>query len=180
MPVVTGAELAAATDPAVLMQDRCVFGRVSPWQKVEVISTLKTLGRRVAMVGDGVNDVLPIKTAQLGVAMGDGSRATKTVAGLVLETNDFRLLPQTLEEGRTILRNLRRAGKLFLVKNVYMAILWVASLTALGLPLRVLLPQQVTLLNSLTIGVPALFIMFGRGGAGRRVAVSCGKLAALR
>jgi cation-transporting ATPase E len=96
--------------------------------------------------------------------MGEGSRAAKTVAGLVLETNDFRLLPQTLEEGRTILRNLCRAAKLFLVKNVYMVILWVASLTALGLPLPVILPQQVTLLNTLTIGVPALFIMFGKGG----------------
>jgi magnesium-transporting ATPase (P-type) len=163
-PVVTGAELAEATDPAELVGSRCVFGRVSPWQKVEVVATLKSLGRRVAMVGDGVNDVLPIKTANLGVAMGEGSSASKTVSGLVLETNDFRLLPQTLEEGRTILRNLRRAGKLFLVKNVYMAILWVASLSALGIPLRVILPQQVTLLNALTIGIPALFLMFGKGG----------------
>ena len=164
-PVVTGSELAAATDPAELVQNRFVFGRVSPWQKVEIVSALKALGRRVAMIGDGVNDVLPIKTAHLGVAMGEGSRAAKTVAGLVLETNDFQLLPQTLEEGRTILRNLRRVGKLFLVKNVYMAILWVVSLTALGLPLPVIKPQQVTLLNALTIGIPALFLMFGRGGA---------------
>jgi cation-transporting ATPase E len=164
-PVVTGAEWAAATNQADVVQRRCVFGRVSPSQKVEVVATLKRLGRRVAMVGDGVNDVLPIKTANLGVAMGDGSRATRTVAGLVLETNDFRLLPQTLEEGRTILRNLRRAAKLFLLKNVYMVILWVASLTALSLPLPVIVPQQVTLLNSLTIGVPALFIMFGTGGS---------------
>jgi cation-transporting ATPase E len=163
-PVVTGGEFAAATDATDVVRQRCVFGRVSPWQKVEVVSALKGLGRRVAMVGDGVNDVLPIKTAHLGVAMGDGSRATKTVAGLVLETNDFRLLPETLDEGRTILRNLRRAAKLFLVKNVYMVILWVASLTALGLPLPVILPQQVTLLNTLTIGVPALFVMFGKGG----------------
>jgi magnesium-transporting ATPase (P-type) len=162
--VVTGGELAASANAADLVRQRCVFGRVSPWQKVEIVSTLKSLGRRVAMVGDGVNDVLPIKTADLGVAMGEGSSASKTVAGLVLETNDFCLLPQTLDEGRTILRNLRRAAKLFLVKNVYMVILWVASLTALGLPLPVILPQQVTLLNSLTIGIPALCIMFGIGG----------------
>ena len=179
-PVVSGSELAAAPELGELVQRRTVFGRVSPAQKVEVVSALKRLGRRVAMVGDGVNDVLPIKSANLGVAMGDGSRAAKTVAGLVLETNDFRLLPLTLDEGRTILRNLRRAAKLFLVKNVYMAILWVVSLTALGLPLPVIVPQQVTLLNTLTIGIPALIIMFGKGGGpapGRHFLVEVGEFA---
>ena len=71
------------------------------------------------MIGDGVNDVLPIKRADLGIAMGEGSQAAKTVSSLVLENNDFAMLPETIEEGRTIVRNLRRAAKLFLVKNVY-------------------------------------------------------------
>src|SRR5262249_40981640 len=105
-----------------------------------------------------------IKTANLGVAMGDGSRATKSVAGLVLQTNDFGLLPRTLDEGRTILRNLRRAGKLFLVKNVYMVMLIVGALGVFKLPFP-LDPKQVTLLNALTIGAPVLLIMFGRGRA---------------
>jgi cation-transporting ATPase E len=163
-PVVTGSELAAAPEPAELIRTRCVFGRVSPRQKVEIVATLKAQGRRVAMVGDGVNDVLPIKTANLGVAMGDGSRAAKSVAGLVLQTNDFGLLPRTLDEGRTILRNLRRAGKLFLVKNVYMVMLIVGALGVFKLPFP-LDPKQVTLLNALTIGAPVLLIMFGRGRA---------------
>jgi cation-transporting ATPase E len=157
-PVVTGAELEAAADKGDLIERHGVFGRVSPWQKVEVVTALKGRGRHVAMVGDGVNDVLPIKNAHLGVAMGEGSRASRTVAGLVLETNDFGLLPATLDEGRTIVRNLRRAAKLFLVKNVFTLILIVAALGVFGLPFPYL-SQQVTLLNALTIGVPALFIM---------------------
>jgi magnesium-transporting ATPase (P-type) len=160
-PVVTGADLEAAADPGVLVRERAVFGRVSPWQKVEIVAALKAQGRHVAMIGDGVNDVLPIKNAHLGIAMGEGSRASKTVSGLVLETNNFELLPETLDEGRTILRNLRRAGKVFLVKNVYMLLLIVGALGVFSLPFPVL-PQQVTLLNALTIGVPALFIALSK------------------
>jgi magnesium-transporting ATPase (P-type) len=159
--VVSGAELEASADPGALIQARAVFGRVSPWQKVEIVRTLKGQGRRVAMVGDGVNDVLPIKNANLGVAMGEGSRAAKTVAGIVLGSNDFGLLPRALDEGRTILRNIRRAASLFLVKNVYTFLLVVAALGAFDLPFP-FVPQQVTLLNFLTIGLPALLIMLGR------------------
>jgi cation-transporting P-type ATPase E len=160
-PVVSGAELESSAGPAELIRTRCVFGRVSPWQKVEIVTTLKAQGNHVAMIGDGVNDVLPIKNAHLGIAMGEGSRASKTVSGLVLETNDFGLLPRTLDEGRTIVRNLRRAGKLFLVKNVYVLILIVCGLGLFKLAFPVL-PQQVTLLNFLTIGVPALVITLSR------------------
>jgi cation-transporting ATPase E len=160
-PVVSGAQLEAAADAADLIGRSSVFGRVSPWQKVEIVRALKARGRHVAMVGDGVNDVLPIKNADLGIAMGEGSRAAKTVAGLVLQTNDFGLLPQTLEEGRTILRNLRRAGKLFLVKNAYTLLLIVGALAVFRLPFP-FLPQQVTLLNFLTIGTPALLITISR------------------
>jgi cation-transporting ATPase E len=159
--VVSGAELEAAANPDALIRERAVFGRVSPWQKVHIVRTLKHQGREVAMVGDGVNDVLPIKNAHLGVAMGDGSRASKTVAGIVLQNNDFGLLPETLDEGRTIIRNIRRASNLFLVKNVYTFGLVVATLGVFGLPFP-FAPQQVTLLNYLTIGVPALLIMLRR------------------
>ena len=79
------------------------------------------------MIGDGVNDVLPIKRADLGIAMGEGSQASKTVAGLVLANNDFALLPEALEEGaRSISAQLAaRSSKLFLVKNVYSLILMI-------------------------------------------------------
>ena len=110
------------------------------------------------MIGDGVNDVLPIKRADLGIAMGEGCQAAKTVAGLVLEKNDFAMLPETIEEGRTIVRNVRRAAKLFLVKNVYSLLMILFFATGLfGLPFPYL-PQQVTLLNWLVIGVPAFII----------------------
>src|SRR5262249_58922730 len=128
--------------------------------KVEIVQALKDRGHFVAMIGDGVNDVLPIKNAQLGIAMGEGSEAAKTVAGLVLENNNFALLPETLEEGRTIVRNLRRSAKLFLTKNVYSLILILCCFTGLfGLRFPYV-PQQVTLLNWLVIGLPALVITF--------------------
>jgi cation-transporting ATPase E len=161
LQVVSGDELQVASDPDELIRTRCVFGRVAPAQKVQIVTALKKHGRHVAMIGDGVNDVLPIKNAHVGIAMGDGASATKHVAGVVLETNDFSLLPETLAEGRTILRNLRRAGKLFLVKNVFTLILIVGALRVFGLPFPYL-PRQVTLLNFLTIGAPAFFIMLDR------------------
>src|SRR5262249_50515018 len=130
--------------------------------KVEIVQALKDRGHFVAMIGDGVNDVLPIKNAQLGIAMGEGSQAAKTVAGLVLERNDFALLPETLEEGRTIVRNLRRSAKLFLTKNVYSLFLIIPGAVGLfDLPFPYL-PQQVTLLNWLVIGIPALVITLTR------------------
>jgi cation-transporting ATPase E len=160
-PVVAGDQLERDPDPAELIEARSVFGRVAPHQKVQVVRTLQQHGRHVAMIGDGVNDVLPIKQANLGIAMGEGSQAAKTVSGLVLENNNFALLPETLEEGRTIIRNLRRSGKLFLLKNVYSFILIVGALGVLRLPFPYL-PQQVTLLNLLTIGIPAFVITLSR------------------
>jgi cation-transporting ATPase E len=159
--VISGADLELSPNPDEMIHSHTVFGRVSPWQKVQIVRTLRKQGRHVAMVGDGVNDVLPIKDSHLGIAMGDGSRASKIVAGIVLQTNDFGLLPQTLDEGRTILRNLRRAGKLFLVKNVYAFLLIFAALGVFDLTFP-FVPQQVTLLNWLTIGLPALLIMLCR------------------
>jgi cation-transporting ATPase E len=159
--MLSGEELAAASDPSKLLQTHNVIGRATPQQKVEIVATLQRQGCRVAMVGDGVNDILAIKRADLGIAMGQGSAAARTVAGLVLENNAFELLPATLEEGRIILRNLRRSAKLFLAKNVYALFLIVASLALFGLDFPYL-PQQVTLLNALTIGIPALAITLDR------------------
>ncbi len=160
-PVVTGDELASAADPGAVIARSSVFGRVAPQQKLDIVTALQARGHRVAMLGDGVNDVLPIKRADLGVAMGAGSPAARTVAAAVLETNDFGLLPAMLDEGRVIVHNLRRAAKLFLLKNVYTVVLVVVALGVLGLGFPYL-PQQVTLLNALTIGGPALLIMVGR------------------
>lgn len=158
--VVFGAEL-ASPERQGLIQSQDVFGRVTPQQKIEIVRTLQDAGQHVAMIGDGVNDILAIKQSDLGIAMGEGSPATRTVAGLVLENNDFALLPATLDEGRLILRNVRRAAKLFLLKNVYALFLIILSVGVFGLgfPFR---GQQVTLLNALTIGIPAFAIMLNR------------------
>jgi cation-transporting P-type ATPase E len=160
--VVTGKQLSEASDNTKLILDHSVFGRVEPLQKVEIVVALQKAGHHVAMIGDGVNDVLPIKKSDLGIAMGEGSQAAKTVSSLVLENNSFAMLPETIEEGRTIVRNLRRAGKLFLVKNVYSFILivtYATGLFSLPFPYR---PQQVTLLNWLVIGIPAFIIALTR------------------
>jgi cation-transporting ATPase E len=157
-PAVTGDEWESVADPAKLLRTRSVFGRVSPQQKLAIVETLIEQGHHVAMIGDGVNDVLALKRANLAIAMGDGSQAARTVAGLVLADNNFALLPATLEEGRILLGNLRRAGKLFLVKNVYSLVLLLVAgsrLFGLGFPY---VPEQVTLLNWLVIGIPAFVI----------------------
>lgn len=159
--VISGDELESSADRTSLIRDRVIFGRVTPRQKLDIVKSLQADGHHVGMIGDGVNDVLPIKRANLGIAMGAGSKAAKAVAGLVLDNNNFGLLPATLDEGRTILHNLRRAAKLFLLKNVYSLILIVIGLGFLELKFPYL-PQQVTLLNALTIGGPALLIMFAR------------------
>src|SRR5262249_24735814 len=96
--------------PPAAAQKVAVCGRVTPNQKLDIVKECQGKGRAMAMMGDGVNDVLPIKRAALGFAMGAGSSAARTVAGFVLETNDFPLLPQALAEGRAILHNLRRAA----------------------------------------------------------------------
>jgi cation-transporting ATPase E len=163
--VISGEQLAEAGDPDEMIRRHSVFGRVTPQQKMQVIVALQRMGHFVAMLGDGVNDVLPIKRADLGVAMGEGSTAAKTVAGLVLQNNDFRLLPAALDEARIIVCNLRRAGKLFLTKNVYTLFLIACAGVFSGLTFPYL-PQQVTLLNALTIGLPALVITLSRTPSG--------------
>ena len=160
--VVSGQELEKATDRSSFVEKHGVFGRIEPKQKVAIIEALQSRGHLVAMIGDGVNDVLPIKRSDLGIAMGEGSQAAKTVSSLVLENNNFALLPEAIEEGRTIVRNLRRAGKLFLVKNVYSLMLivtYASGVFSLPFPYQ---PQQVTLLNWLVIGIPAFIIALTR------------------
>jgi len=161
-PIVTGQQLTTVENWTEFVESHSVFGRVEPLQKVEIVEVLQRAEHRVAMIGDGVNDVLPIKRADLGIAMGEGSQAAKTVSSLVLRNNDFAMLPETIEEGRTIVRNLRRAAKLFLVKNVYsflLILVYISGLFDLPFPY---LPQQVSLLNWLVIGVPAVLIALTR------------------
>ncbi|MFJ6651497.1 HAD-IC family P-type ATPase [Microbacterium sp. NPDC091313] len=133
-----------------------VFGRVSPEAKRRAVQRLQHSGRTVAMIGDGVNDALAMKAADLGVAMRSGTEATRAAADLVLLDNRFDRLPAVVCEGRRVLVNMERVTGIFLVKTVYVLTIAVL-LGALLLPFP-LLPRQLSLTDDLTIGVPVLVL----------------------
>ncbi|WP_328918805.1 cation-translocating P-type ATPase [Streptomyces jietaisiensis] len=144
------AEMAKALDGAT------VFGRVTPRQKRDMVGALQSEGHTVAMTGDGVNDVLALKDADIGVSMGSGSEATRAVAQIVLLDNSFATLPSVVAEGRRVIGNITRVATLFLVKTVYSVLLAVLVVCAqVEYPF---LPRHLTLLSTLTIGVPAFFL----------------------
>ncbi|BCL28871.1 HAD-IC family P-type ATPase [Streptomyces aurantiacus] len=133
-----------------------VFGRVTPQQKRDMVGALQSRGHTVAMTGDGVNDVLALKDADIGVAMGSGSEATRAVAQIVLLNNSFATLPSVVAEGRRVIGNITRVATLFLVKTVYSVLL--AVLVVCFQVEYPFLPRHLTLLSTLTIGVPAFFL----------------------
>ncbi|MGW1624328.1 HAD-IC family P-type ATPase [Streptomyces sp. NPDC002172] len=133
-----------------------VFGRVTPQQKREMVGALQSRGHTVAMTGDGVNDVLALKDADIGVSMGSGSEATRAVAQIVLLNNSFATLPSVVAEGRRVIGNITRVATLFLVKTVYSVLL--ALLVVCWRVEYPFLPRHLTLLSTLTIGIPAFFL----------------------
>ncbi|MFD4654546.1 HAD-IC family P-type ATPase [Kitasatospora sp. NPDC058444] len=133
-----------------------VFGRVTPQQKRLLVGALQSRGHTVAMTGDGVNDVLALKDADIGVAMGTGSDATKAVAQIVLLNDSFASLPSVVAEGRRVIGNIERVASLFLVKTVYSVLL--ALLVIFTHSPYPFLPRHSTVLSSLTIGIPAFFL----------------------
>lgn len=141
---------------ADIIETHTVFGRVTPDQKRAMVKALQSKGHVVAMTGDGVNDALALKDADIGVAMGNGAPATKATAELVLLDSKFAHLPMVLAEGRRVIANIERAANLFVVKNVYSLVLAVAVIIA-ALPFP-FLPRHLTILSSLTIGIPAFFL----------------------
>ncbi|MGW4020879.1 cation-translocating P-type ATPase [Streptomyces sp. NPDC005009] len=149
--------LPADTDGmAKALDDGTVFGRVTPQQKRNMVGALQSNGHTVAMTGDGVNDVLALKDADIGVAMGSGSEATRAVAQIVLLNNSFATLPSVVAEGRRVIGNITRVATLFLVKTVYSVLL--AVLVVISQVEYPFLPRHLTLLSTLTIGVPAFFL----------------------
>lgn len=133
-----------------------VFGRVTPDQKRSMVDALKERGHTVAMTGDGVNDVLALKQADIGVSMGSGSPATRAVAQIVLLDNRFATLPYVVAEGRRVIGNIERVANLFLTKTVYSVLLaLVVGLWQLPFPLQ---PIHVTITGWFTIGVPAFLL----------------------
>lgn len=143
-------------DLAEVLERTTVFGRVTPHQKRAMVHALQSRGRTVAMTGDGVNDVLALKDADMGIAMGAGSSSTRAVAQLVLLDNRFATLPRVLAEGRRVINNIERVANLFITKAAY-AVLLTALVGIAGSPFP-FLPRQLTLIGTFSIGVPGFFL----------------------
>jgi cation-transporting ATPase E len=133
-----------------------VFGRVTPHQKRAMVAALQSRGHVVAMTGDGVNDALALKDADIGIAMGSGSDATRAVAQLVLLDSAFDTLPSVVAEGRRVLANIERTSGLYLTKTVY-AMLLALSVGVAGFVFP-FLPRHLTLVGAITIGIPSFFL----------------------
>jgi cation-transporting ATPase E len=163
-----------------------VFGRVTPQQKRAMVAALRAAGHVVAMTGDGVNDALALKDADIGIAMGSGSDATRAVAQVVLLDSMFDALPSVVAEGRRVLGNIERTSGLYLTKTVYAMLLALA--TGVGGFVFPFLPRHLTLIGALTIGIPSFFLAlapntqrFRPGFVGRvlRFSIPAGILAAI-
>ncbi|WP_017624317.1 HAD-IC family P-type ATPase [Nocardiopsis chromatogenes] len=150
-------ELPADAEGFAAEADRAsVFGRVTPEQKRDLVRGLRARGRTVAMTGDGVNDVLALKEADIGVAMGAGSPASRAVAQIVLLGDRFSALPAVVAEGRRVIGNIERVANLFLTKTVYsMTMATMVSVLSVAYPF---FPRHATLINAVTFGIPSFFL----------------------
>ena len=138
------------------LEEHDVFGRVAPRQKQAMVKVLQARNHVVAMTGDGVNDVLALKDADLGIAMGSGSEATRSVADLILTDNAFSSLPIVVDEGRKVINNVERVANLFVTKAMY-AVLLTVAIGIIGSPFP-FLPRQLTLIGTFSIGIPGFFL----------------------
>lgn len=135
-----------------------IFGRVSPEQKREIIKLIKENGLKVAMTGDGVNDILAMKEADCSIAMGNGSDAARKAAQVVLLDSDFGNMRNIVYEGRKNINNITRSASLFTYKNIFSLFLSIyAIIFSIAYPLE---PNQVSLGSAFTIGIPAFFLTF--------------------
>ena len=146
------AELADVADA------NAVFGRVTPEAKRTLLHALQGRGEIVAMTGDGVNDTLALKDADLGIAMGSGTSAAKSVSDLILLDNRFATLPSVVAEGRRVIANIERVARLFLTKTAWAATL--AILTGILQTRYPLRPRHLTVVDALTIGIPGFVLSF--------------------
>lgn len=141
---------------AEVLERESVLGRVTPEQKKAIVLALQSRDHVVAMTGDGVNDALALKYADIGIAMGSGAAATKAVSRLVLLDGQFSHLPSVVAEGRRVIANVERVANLFLSKTVYAIIISIV----IGILLwpYPFLPRQLSVVSSMTIGIPAFFL----------------------
>ena len=166
--VVSGKELEGLGQGqlADIADEATIFGRVTPQQKEELVDALRSRGRYVAMVGDGVNDVISLKRANLGIAMQSGSQAARGVADMVLLDDSFGSLPYAFQEGQRIQNGMADILKIFMVR-IFSKVLIIASVVAVGgFPFS---PRQGSMLSFFTAGLPTLaFAAWARPGAPER------------
>ncbi len=138
-------------------EEYSVFGRVTPEQKVLLVSALKAAGHTVAMTGDGVNDTLALKESNCAIAMADGSEVARAVSQIVLLDSDFSALPEVVKEGRRCINNVRNSATLFLMKTVFVIGLSIFAICIPGMtyPFE---PKQFLLLELLVIGIPSVLL----------------------
>jgi cation-transporting ATPase E len=149
-------QLPEGEELAAVMEDTSVFGRVDPDQKRDMVEALQSRGHTVAMTGDGVNDVLALKKADMGIAMGTGTAAARAVSQLVLVDSRFSTLPGVVAEGRRVTANIERVAHLFTTKSVWAALLAIAiAAIAFDYPI---LPRHLTVIDALIIGIPGFFL----------------------
>ncbi len=141
---------------ADVLEHHSVFGRVTPQQKRAIVGALQSRGHVVAMTGDGVNDALALKDADIGIAMGSGAAATRAVAQLVLLDGKFSTMPGVVAEGRRVIANIERSANLFVTKTVY-AVVLALFVAAAGWKYP-FLPRQLTIISTFTIGIPGFFL----------------------
>jgi cation-transporting P-type ATPase E len=157
-PVVSGLELDGMDDPtlAATVEESTIFGRITPPQKERLVRALRQRGHYVAMTGDGVNDVLALKQADLAIAMRSGSQVARSVSDIVLLNDSFAVLPAAFREGQRILNGMEDVIRLFLARTGSQALLILAvSLLGERFPLT---PKQNAVLALLTVGIPTIFL----------------------
>ena len=135
-----------------------IFGRVTPDQKQHMVEILQKNGKTVAMSGDGVNDVLALKKADISFAMNGATSAAKSVSNIVFLTNDFAVFYDILMEGRRVINNIQKVASLFLTKTFFSIVF--AVISVLFAFEFAFIPIQFTIISAITIGVPSFFLTF--------------------
>lgn len=153
----SGVDLPESSDALGQAADRVtVFGRMAPDRKRDLVEALRARGHVVAMVGDGVNDVLALKASDVGVAMGTGSPAARAVAPLILVDGRFARMPAIVAEGRRVIGNTERVANLYITKTIYAFFLaWAVGVVGWAFPL---LPRHYTVVGVLTVGIPSFWL----------------------
>ena len=148
--------LESQDDVDAAVREYTVFGRVTPDQKRMLVKALQKTGKTVGMTGDGVNDILALRDADISIAMASGSEAAASASQLVLMDSDFSKMPLVVAEGRRVVNNIIKTATLYLTKNIFSFLLAIFSvITVLQYPLK---PSQITLISMFTIGIPAFIL----------------------